>query len=228
MPSRTMARASMRSREPGASPPTTSTRHWAPIAAASSTARRLSSSARSRPARSKLVNMPPRHRPVTVSPLARIACAASATPIAWSWSRHGEMPGMPARAMPSIAWRKSHCARTVAVLIERKRVPRVRSRITRQGLYAVASRVDPVHAEHGAHAGESEVGIGEQAGGIGEAEKLGQMGQRARALLAADHGEVALMAVEIGHEHDAGIVEARRRLEDVARQLHRRRQDVVE
>jgi ABC-type thiamine transport system ATPase subunit len=51
---------------------------------------------------------------------------------------------------------------------------------------------------------------------------------RARALLAADHREMVLVAVEPGHEHDAGLVEARRRLEDVARQRHRRREDVVE
>ena len=35
------------------------------------------------------------------------------------------------------------------------------------------------------------------------------------------------MAVEIGHEHDAGLVEPRRRLEDMARQRHRRPQHVV-
>ena len=51
---------------------------------------------------------------------------------------------------------------------------------------------------------------------------------RARALLAADHDEVVLVAVEPGQEDDAGLVEARRRLEDVARQRHRRRQDRVE
>ena len=50
----------------------------------------------------------------------------------------------------------------------------------------------------------------------------------ARALLAADHHEVVLVAVQPGHEHDAGLVEARRRREDVARQRHRRREDRVE
>ena len=70
--------------------------------------------------------------------------------------------------------------------------------------------------------------IAQQAGAVGEAEQLGEMRQRARALLAADHDEVVLQAVEVGHEHDAGLVEAGRRLEDVARQRHGRRQDVVE
>ena len=50
----------------------------------------------------------------------------------------------------------------------------------------------------------------------------------ARALLAADHREVRLVAVQPGQEHDAGLVEARRRREDVARQRHRRREDRVE
>ena len=68
----------------------------------------------------------------------------------------------------------------------------------------------------------------EQAGRVGQAEQLGQVRQRARALLAADHREVVLVAVEPGHEDDAGLVEARRRLEDVARQRHRRREDRVE
>jgi hypothetical protein len=52
--------------------------------------------------------------------------------------------------------------------------------------------------------------------------------ERARALLAADHREVRLVAVQPGEEDDAGLVEARRRLEDVARQRHGRREDRVE
>ena len=55
-----------------------------------------------------------------------------------------------------------------------------------------------------------------------------QVRQRTCALLAAHHHEVALVAVEPGHEHHAGLVEARGRLEDVARQRHRGRQDAVE
>ena len=40
--------------------------------------------------------------------------------------------------------------------------------------------------------------------------------------------EVILQAVEVGHEDDASLVEARRRLEDVARQRHGRRQNGIE
>ena len=63
---------------------------------------------------------------------------------------------------------------------------------------------------------------------VRQPKQFGQMQRRARALLPADHGEMILMAVEIGHEHDAGLVEPRRRLEDMARQRHRRPQHVVE
>ncbi len=73
-----------------------------------------------------------------------------------------------------------------------------------------------------------EIGIAQHPRLVGEAEELGQMDERAGALLAADHHEVILQAVEIGEEDDAGLVEAGRRLEDVARERHGRRQDVVE
>ena len=81
-------------------PPARGTR--APMAAASSMARRLSSSAARRPASSAAGNMPPRQRPVTVRPCARIdACRRSSTPHACTMSRHGAMPVMPARRQPS-------------------------------------------------------------------------------------------------------------------------------
>ena len=88
--------------------------------------------------------------------------------------------------------------------------------------------IDAVHGEHRAMRAPREVGIAQQAGAVGEAEQLGEVDERARALLAADHDEVVLQAVEVGHEHDAGLVEAGGRLEDVARERDRRRQDVVE
>ena len=75
---------------------------------------------------------------------------------------------------------------------------------------------------------DRELGLLEQAGAVGETEDAGEVRQRARALLAADHREVRLVAVQPGEQDDAGLVEARRRLEDVARQRHRRRQDRVE
>ena len=55
-----------------------------------------------------------------------------------------------------------------------------------------------------------------QSGLVGKAEELGQMLRRAGRFLTADHGEVALVTVEPGKEHDAGLVEAGRRLEDMA------------
>ena len=115
MPSVTIRRAPARSFDPSGRPPTTSTRQHAPIVAASSIARRLSSIAARRPAASAAGNMPPRHRPVTVSPCCRISRAASPAPSSASLSRHGEMPRMPWRAQASIIWRRFHCSRTVAV-----------------------------------------------------------------------------------------------------------------
>jgi hypothetical protein len=52
--------------------------------------------------------------------LSRIALAASFKPIAATLSRHGEIPRMPCRAHPSIASRRLHFSRTVAVFSESK------------------------------------------------------------------------------------------------------------
>src|SRR5438034_10810638 len=60
---------------------------------------------------------------------------------------------------------------------------------------ARASRLHAARRQHGAHAQRSAVGIGDEAGGVGEAEQLGEMQRRARALLAADQGEMILQAV---------------------------------
>src|SRR6516225_8481527 len=59
------------------------------------------------------------------------------------------------------------------------------------------SRLHAARGQHGAHARGSAVGIGDETGGVGEAEQLGEMQRRARALLAADQGEMILQAVEI-------------------------------
>ena len=61
-----------------------------------------------------------------------------------------------------------------------------------------------------------ELRVLQEARGVGQAEQLGEMQHAARALLAADHDEVVLVAVQPGHEDHARLVEARRRLEDVA------------
>ena len=55
------------------------------------------------------------------------------------------------------------------------------------------------------------LGIAQHPRLVGKAEQLGEMHDRARALLAADHREMILQPVEIGEEHDAGLVEAGRR-----------------
>jgi hypothetical protein len=46
-----------------------------------------------------------------------------------------------------------------------------------------------------AHARGRELGVAQEAGGIGQAEQLGEVDERASALLAADHDEVVLIAV---------------------------------
>src|SRR5258706_10715350 len=77
------------------------------------------------------------------------------------------------------------------------------------------------------HAPAGEFGIGQEARAIRQPEELGEMLEIARALLAADHDEMLLVAVQPGHEHHPGLVEARRRREDVARQGNRRHQYFV-
>ena len=68
IPSATRARAPGRSFEPFGSPPESRISACAPIAAASSTAFRLSSMVCRQVNASALANMPPRHSPVTVMP----------------------------------------------------------------------------------------------------------------------------------------------------------------
>src|SRR6476661_5167166 len=142
---------------------------------------------------------------------------ASARPISPTWSRQGAIAGIPWRRQASTAWRRSNCSRTVARLIDRPSAFTVRRRL-----------VNAADGEHVAHAPGGNVGIAEDAGGVGEAEQFGEMDERAGALLAANHDEMVLQAVQIGEEDDPGLVEARRRLEDVAAEGHRRREDLME
>ena len=206
------------SREPFGRPPTTRTRHCAPIAAASSMARWLSSSAARRPAASAAGNMPPRHRPVTVIPCARISCAARSTPQACTMSRQGEIAEMPARAQPSTSSTSDH-GFTVIELIDRSERSFDRSRIT-------PARRGPPSRRRMRPAARS--GSASRPAASASRNSSARCKRRARALLAADQGEMILQAIEIGHEHHAGLVEARRRLEDVTRQRHGRRQNVME
>src|SRR5262249_59181389 len=69
-----------------------------------------------------------------------------------------------------------------AMTTERRRARRTRRALVR------ASRLHAACRQHGAHAGGGAVGIGEKARRVGQAEQLGEMQRRARALLAADQG----------------------------------------
>jgi hypothetical protein len=71
------------------------------------------------------------------------------------------------------------------------------------------------------------VGIVQHARLVGHAKEFGEMQQRARALLPADHQEMILQSVEPSEEYDAGLVETRRAFEDVARERNGRLHDAV-
>src|SRR3569833_3162477 len=97
------------------------------------------------------------------------------------------------------------------------------SAVTTRG--AISSR-DAVSAHHVLQTRRGKIGIADQSCGVGELERLDEMQERPRALLAADHDEMLLMAVEVGEEDDAGLVELRRRFEDMPRQRHGRLEDL--
>src|SRR5215468_6022153 len=85
-----------------------------------------------------------------------------------------------------------------------------------------------VHGEQVAHPPASELGIAQEPGAVGEAERLREVRDLAGALLPADHHEVVLVAVQPAEEDDTRLVEPRRSAEDVARQRHRWREDLAE
>src|SRR5271154_5625860 len=107
--------------------------------------------------------------------------AASPMPVAWSWSRQGAMPPMPRAAMASMISLRVPCLRTVAPFTDSNCGARERSRI---------SAADAVPLQDDAHAPRREIGIHQQPGLVGEAEQLGEMQDRARALLPAHHDEM--------------------------------------
>src|SRR5262245_24758748 len=127
--------------------------------------------------------------------MARPACSR---PTAATWSRHGLIAAMPCRAQASMISRRPACLRTVAVLTDSSDGPAVRSRIAGLRRRAADSQYR-LHARRGA------LGIAEEPSLVGQPEQLGEVQGRARALLAADHGEMVLVAVEIGHEDDARL-----------------------
>src|SRR5690349_18093268 len=120
---------------------------------------------------------------------------------------------MPCCAQPSRICSRFHCARTVAVLIDSSAVSG--ELMTSVPVEVVSSRLHAMHGEQRAHARHCDIGVAQQAGGIGELEKLDQVHETARTLLPTDHSEMLLVVVEPGEEHDAGLVEARGCLEDV-------------
>src|SRR5882672_4444713 len=75
------------------------------------------------------------------------------------------------------------------------------------------------------HPGCGELGIAQQPGRIGKTESFREIYDRARRLLAADHDEMPLVAVQPREEREARLVEARRGLEDVSRKGHRGGED---
>ena len=66
--------------------------------------------------------------------------------------------------------------------------------------------------------GEDANRIRQESRPVGEDEQLGEVHDRACALLSPDHPEVVLVAVYVGQEDDARLVVAGRGLEDVAAQ----------
>src|SRR6187455_995796 len=133
----------------------------------------------------------------------RTSSVVRSRPIAWTWSRHGEIARMPCRRHASMIVSSVPAPRSVAVLIESQRWSQEKSRtasVARPG-----SAVDSVQREQVAHARHRELGLLDQAGAIGEAKDLGEVRQRASALLAADHREMRLVTVQPGQEDDAGL-----------------------
>src|SRR5512144_1677416 len=112
------------------------------------------------------------------------------------------MRPMPCRTQPATISGSVHCCRTVAALSES----------------SAESGIDAVRGEQRAHPRARKLSVADQARRIGEAEHAREMRDRARALLPADQREVRLVAVQPREEHDPGLVEARWRAEDVARQ----------
>src|ERR671914_300179 len=114
---------------------------------------------------------------------------------------------MPARAQPSTA------SRTPQLLVV------FWLRLRREGSGGEsANSAHPGHGKHAAHAFGTEIRIRQKPGPIGEDEQLGEVDDRACALLSPDHPEVILVAVYVGQEDDTSLVVAGRGLENEAAQ----------
>src|SRR5947209_1359667 len=82
-------------------------------------------------------------------------------------------------------------------------------------------------AENAAHSRYGEIGVKQNARLIRESKDFGEMNERTRALLPANHPEMTLVAVEICEKYNPGFIKSRWRFEDVTRQRHGRREDIV-
>src|SRR5919107_4241448 len=203
MPSSTMTLAASRSLS-GAGPHTRTSTSVSK-AAASSTARRLSSRRARRSAASTAGNMPPRQRLDTRSPASRTMRELSDSPVSESLSRHNPINPMPARAQPSAA------SRTLQWLV----VFWLRLRRDGSGGEGLTSGY-PGDGEHASHTFDGEVWVVQEPGPVCEDEQLGEVRHRAGALLSPDHSKVILMAVYVSHKDYARLVVAGRGPEDVA------------
>lgn len=87
---------------------------------------------------------------------------------------------------------------------------------------ALGTLIDTGQTEHVAHPFGGQISVPEESGPVGEPEDRRQVGDRARALEPPNHLEVGLEPVEESEERDPGLLEARGRGENMARQLDRR------
>src|SRR5919107_65390 len=187
--------------------PQTKTSTSVPRAAASSTARRLSSRRERRSAASTAGNIPPRQRLETRSPASRTMRALSDSPVSETLSRHSPINPMPARAQPSAA------SRTLQLFV----VFWLRLRRDGSGGEELTSR-HPGNREYAAHTFEGEIRVMQKPGSVCEDEQLGEVCHRAGGLLSPDHSKVVLVAVDVSQEDDTSLVVAGRCPEDVTAQ----------
>src|SRR5947209_10933439 len=81
--------------------------------------------------------------------------------------------------------------------------------------------------QNAAHSRYGEIGVEQNARLIRESENFGEVNERTRALLPANYPEMTLVAVQICEKYNPGFIKSRWRFEDVTRQRHGRREDIV-
>ena len=137
------------------------------------------------------VKKPPRHRVVTVRPASRTSrAAAAAPPASATWSRHRPIAPMPARAQPSAA--SATLQRFVVIWLRLTALTRAHGHPATASTRACAPR--PARGRAAARPASA------------SSNAAARCADRARALQAADHREVVLVAGQPGQEDDAGLV----------------------